>query len=265
MKISTIATCSCIALAGLALCAGFTARGQDSPDQSSTQSLGDAARKARQEHAAAGHVAARQSVNEEDDGPDLSGVWRVKLCSRTPCYELSIALPKHPKWTRAAEQPRPVLIPLAGHEQDRDHDIRIYSGEALAGIFAPVAFAKRGLLQDQFSRPEYFGQSARMLRDWPLQIDGSPGIITLFTVFGGSVKYRGLSVVVASPNGSYGFACVFRDEDTTAAGSICEAIVKSARNQSLEPAKPQIYPTYQPSPDDPYDPADDPPDDSDPE
>lgn len=261
MKISPIPMRGWWVVTALVLSAGLCASGQDASGGAS--SPGDAARKARQERSAAGHVAAKQSVDEDEGGPDLSGVWRVRLCGRTPCYQLSIALPKHPKWTRAADQPRPVLIPLAGHEDQPDRDIRIYSGEALG---AQVAFAKRGLLQEQFSRPEYFGQPARMLRDWPVQIDGSPGIITLFTVLGGAIKYRGLSVVVASPNGSYGFACAFREEDANAAASICEAIVKSARSQALEPAKPQIYPTYrEPQPDDPDDPADDPPDDGDPQ
>ncbi len=267
MRYLPITACSWVALAALALCTGLGAWGQDSSDPSSSgQSLGDAARKARQEHSAAGHVAAKQSVNEEDDGPDPGGVWRVRLCTRTPCYELSVALPKSPKWTRSAVEPRPVLIPLAGHEADMDHAIRIYPGEGLAPVFAPVDFAKRGLLQELFSRPEYFGQAARLLRDWHVQIDGSAALITQFTVLSGTNHYRGLSVVAASPNGSYGFACVFRDEDANAAASICEAIVKSARTQALEPAKPHIYPTYQdPPPDDPDDPADDPPDNGNPQ
>lgn len=228
--------------------------------------MGDVARKTRQEHSTAGHVAAKQALNEEDDGPDPSGVWRVRLCTRAPCYELSIALPKHPKWTRAPDQPRPVLIPLAGHEQDADHDIRIYAGEALGPIFNPVDSARSDFLRGWFARPEYFGQPARSLRDEYVQVDGSWAAFTHFTVLGGAVKYRGLSVVVKSPNGGYGFACVFRDEDANAAESICEAIVKSARSQALEPAKPRIYPTYQDPPaDDPPETPEYSPDDDDPQ
>jgi len=262
MRISPLTTCSRMALAGLALCAGLGAWGQDS----SGQSLGDVARKARQEHSAAGHVAAKQPVNEEEDGPDPGGVWRVRLCTRTPCYELSIALPKHPKWTRSAEEPRPVLIPLAGHEEDPAHAIRIYAAESLGPMYAQVDGAKRVFLQGWFSRPEYFGQSARLLRDERIQIDGSAATITHFTIMSGVLKYRGLSVVASSPNGNYGFACVFRDEDASAAASICDAIVKSARSQALEPARPQVYPTYQDPPAyEPADPPDDPPDDDDPQ
>ncbi len=97
------------------------------------------------------------------------------------------------------------------------------------------------------------------------RLTAPPGLLPN-SVLSGTNHYRGLSVVAASPNGSYGFACVFRDEDANAAASICEAIVKSARTQALEPAKPHIYPTYQdPPPDDPDDPADDPPDNGNPQ
>jgi hypothetical protein len=264
MKASPITVCGWSVVAALVLCAGIYSSAQDPSGEG--QSLGDAARKARQEHSAAGHLAAKQSVNEEDDGPDPGGVWRVRLCTRTPCWELSIALPKNAQWTRSADQPRPVLIPLVGNEAEPDHAIRIYSGEALAGILAPVEFAKRGFLQEWFARPEYFGQPARMLRDWHVPMNGGFGIITQFTVLGGATKYRGFSVVATSPNGSYGFACLFRDEDTSAAASICEAIVKSATSQALEPAKPHVYPTYEDPPRyEPDDQPDDPPDDGDPE
>jgi len=257
MRISKTTMRACFTAGALVLCAGLVASGQDS----SGQSLADAARKARQDHAAAGHVAARQNVNDEEDGPDPGGVWRVQLCTRTPCYELSIALPQHPKWTRSPDRPRPVLIPLAGREQDLDHAIRVFSGEALGPIFNPVDSARSDFLRGWFARPEYFGQPARLLRDEYVQIDGSWAAFTRFTVLGGGIQYRGLSVVVKSPNGGYGFACVFRDEDASAATSICEAIVKSARSQALEPAKLQVYPTYEgPDGNQPDDPADDPPD-----
>ena len=253
-------------LGALVLGTALVGWSQDSSDQSSSgQSLGDVARKTRQEHSAAGHVAAKQLVSEENDGPDPGGVWRVKLCTRTPCYELSIALPKHPKWARATAEPRPVLIPLAGHEDDPDRAIRVYPAESLGPMFSPIDGAKRVFLQGWFSQPEYFGQSARLLRDEHLQVDGSAAILTYFTVISGVLHYRGLSVVANSPNGNYGFACVFRDEDASAAASICEAIVKSARSTALEPAKPRVYPTYQDPPAyDPNDPPDE-PDDEDPQ
>ena len=253
-------------VAALLVCPSLLASAQNSADRSSSsQSLGDAARKARKEHETAGHVAARQLVDEEEDGPDTTGVWRVRLCSRTPCYELSIALPRIPKWARGTAEPRPVLIPLPGAEEDANGAIRIYAAESLGPTYTQVDGARRVFLQGWFSRPEYFGQGARLLRDEHIQIDGTYATITHFTVIGGTIKYRGLSVVAGSPNGNYGFACVFREEDSSAAASVCEAIVKSARSQALEPAKPLLYPTYQdPLPYNPNDPPEDPPDSDDP-
>lgn len=209
--------------------------------QDAAPSLGDVARKSRKEHASAAHQPARQVTNEEEDGPDAGGVWRVRLCSRTPCYELSIALPKSPKWIRPAAQPRPALIPIQGHEDDLSHAIRVYAAESITAISLDAA--KRAFLQGWFARPEYFGQAARLVLDERGSLDGSLSTITHFTVLSGGIKFRGLGVIANTINGDYGFACVFRDEDTSVAGSICDGIIKSARNQVLDASR-RIYPTY---------------------
>lgn len=235
--------------------------------QDASPSLGDVARKTRKEHSSVAHVPARQVTNEEEDGPDAGGVWRVRLCSRTPCYELSIALPKSPRWIRPKAEPRPVLIPLQGHAEDLSRAIRIYAAESLGPSYPSLDVAKRAFLQGLFARPEYFGQSARLVLDEHISLDGGPATITHFTLISDEIKFRGLGVIASAANGNYGFACAFREEDSSAASSICDAIVKSARSQALEPSRPRFYPTYQspqyyPRYDDP---PDDPPDNDDPE
>ena len=258
MRISGSTIRRWLVLAALAFGVNSGAWAQDSAGQS----LGDVARKTRKEHAAPDHVPGKQLVNEEEDGPDTTGIWRVRLCSATPCYELSIALPKIPKWARAKAEPRPVLIPLPGAEADPNRVIRIYAAESLGARYSPVDGAKRVFLQGWFARPEYFGQSARIVLDEHVPIEGANATISHFTVTGDTSKYRGLSIVASTPNGSYGFACAFREDDDNAASSICDAIVKSARSQALEPGKRPVYPNYEPPDYDPrrYDP-DDPPDD----
>jgi hypothetical protein len=240
MKTTRTTRCRSMVSVALGLCASFAAWAQDSSDQS----LADVARKTRQEHSAPGHVAGKQLLDEQEDGPDTTGVWRVQSCSRTPCYELSITLPKDPKWTRGKDEPRPVLIPLPGSEADSNGVIRLYAAESLGGIYGPLDGARREFLQGWFARPEYFGQPARIVLDEHVQVDGNNALVTHFTVLSGGMKYRGLSGVVGTPNGSYGFACVFREEDANAAGSICDAIVKSARSQALEPGKRPKYRSY---------------------
>jgi hypothetical protein len=238
-------------------CVVVGAWGQDS----SGQSLGDVARKTRKEHSSATHVLAKHVANGEDDGPDGSGVWRARPCPTTTlCYELSIVLPKSPKWTRAASEPRPVLIPLAGHEEDPRRAIRVYAAETLAPMQS-VEVAERTFLQAWFARPEYFGQAARIVRDEHVWIDNYLATISQFTITGDAFKYRGRSVIAGWAYGNYGFACVFRDEDSDAAASVCDAIVKSARYQVLQPAKPLVYADSEPSGERP----DDPPRDEDPE
>lgn len=248
-------------LAAFGLSAFIGASGQDS---SSGPSLGDAARKARTEHAAA-KVLATHVVDSDDDGPDSSGVWRIRMCFRTPCYNISVILPKSPRWTRAPAAPRPVLIPLLGPEDDPNRVIRVYAA-AIFEPYAAVDASKINFLQGWFARPEYFGHAAHIAFDEHLQIDGHYAAISHFSVTGGTVKYRGVSVIANTPNGNGGFACVYRDQDAGGATSICDAIVKSASDRSLAPAAPKVYPAAA-DPADPQndDPADDPPGDDDPQ
>jgi hypothetical protein len=253
MRLQVNTTRAWIVLAALVSCAVVGAWGQDS----SGQSLGDVARKTRKEHSSSAHVPAKHVANGDDDGPDASGVWRVRPCPTTTlCYELSIVLPKSPKWTRATSAPRPVLIPLAGHEDDPGRAIRVYAAETLAPTQS-VEVAERTFLQAWFARAEYFSQAARIVRDEHVWLDNYLATITQFTITGDAFKYRGRSVIAGWAYGNYGFACVFREEDSSSAASICDAIVKSAKYQVLQPAKPLVYADPAPS--------DDPPRDEDPE
>jgi hypothetical protein len=246
MKTSTRTTRAGVALLALALGCGLHARGQDS-----SAPLGDVARKARKEHSSADHVAAKHVVDGEDDGPDGSGVWRLRPCLTTIlCYELSVVLPKTLKWERATSEPRPVLIPLAGGEKDPDRAIRVYAASPLAPNL-PVDVAKRTFLQSWFGRPEYFGQPARLLLDEHVWIDNTLTTITHFSVTGAVSKYQGLSVVAGWAYGNFGFACAYRDEDSSAAASVCDAIIRSAKYQILQPAARGIY--RDPPPEDPVD------------
>lgn len=238
-----VKTRACTLLAALVSCAGFMALQQRSSAQDSpSQSLGDVARKTRQDHAAPGHVPARKLATEDLDGPDADGVWRMRLCTIQPCNELSISLPKHPKWTRVEQEPRPVLIPVAGHEDDPGRAIRVYAGQSSDPRYFADAF-RRVFLQSWFGRPEYFGQSAQLLRDEHVPIDFATGIITHFTITTPLLKYGGLSVITGTNQGSFGFACVYREEDSAVGISICDAVVKSARYQELQPSTVRrVYP-----------------------
>jgi hypothetical protein len=228
-----------VLLAALLCSAALVASGQDSSGPASSsqsfssQSLGDLARKTRQERSTSSRAPARRVTTEDLDGPDASGVWRMRLCTINPCYELSITLPQTPKWSRTEQEPRPALIPLAGHEDDPGRAIRVYAGESSDARYFLDSF-KRTFLQAWFARPEYFGQSAQLLRDERVPLDFSTGIITHFTITTALLKYRGLSVVASSNQGNFGFACVYREEDSAVGNSICDAIVKSARYQELQ-------------------------------
>ena len=245
-------------LATLVYCLGLAAWAQDS----TSPALGDVARNTRKEHATA---AGKGVLNDEDDGPDSSGLWRERACPQVAlCYELAVVLPKSPKWTRVTREPRPVLIPLAGYQENANHAIRVYGAELIAPRQSED-IARRMLLQAWFARPEYFGQAAKIVRDERVMIDGSySGIVSHFSITGAAVKYRGLSIVASWANGNFGFACVYRDDDSSAASSVCDAIVNSARYNILAPpGKRRVQAEDQDPPAD--DPQDDPPEGDDPQ
>ncbi len=236
---SRFATIRSAFLAALALC--VCAMAQDTP----TPSLAEVARNTRKEHAAP-HPAARGLVNEEEDGPDTTGVWRIQACLRLPCSELTVTLPKEIKWKRATDEPRPVLIPVAGPGEDPTRVIQLYAAEGLQPAFPMIEMAAKTLLKTWLARPEYFGNPARITLSERTAVDNYLAVISHFTVSSSNGKFRGVSVVTGTQNGSYGFACVFREEDSSSATSTCDAIVHSAHNVVLEPARPQYYPQYYP-------------------
>lgn len=252
----TIRNCSALILLSAALWA-----------QETSPSLGDVARKARKERASTTHVP-NQRITDDQDEPDAGGVWRTRLCSNVVCYSLSVSVPKSPRWIRAADEPRPVLIPVASHEDDLTHAIHLYKAELLPTTNGTADNAKKTLLQAWFSRAEYFGQPARISNDERLPAETGEAKLSHFTVTKDSTKFRGVSVVEGSPLGFYGFACVFQEEDASVASSVCDAIIRSVHAQTLLTAykRPAVEPpTYDPSN---YDPPDDPrydPPDEDPE
>jgi hypothetical protein len=251
-----------IAAAILLLCFCASSWGQDSGQ---SPSLGDVARKSRKERSSVDHVAAKQVMNEDQDGPDSAGVWRLHACTHAPCLEASITLPKSLKWTRSLIGPHPVLISLDGPEEDPSHAIRVYAEDGLSGVLYAGGYfqdaAKRDLLQGLFARPEYFGQAAHLVLDEHVQVDTHPATVTHFTIASDTARYRGLSIVTASTSGSFGFACAYREEDAKDAASICDGIIRSARIEIQQQYKPQARPEY-PQPFPVYRPrVDDPPDD----
>ena len=207
-------------IATLWLCCAACAWTQDSTPDSSSRPLGDIARKSRQERTDKDHIAAKKVLNEEGSSKP---VLTVHACKQLPCSSLSISLPAPVAWTRAGYIP----VPLPGHEDDKSHSIRVYEADILEAY--DVESAKHLFLQDWFSRPYFFGQAAKFLFDESTRISGWPARITHFTVAGRVMNFRGLGLTAAVPTGTFGFACVFREEDSGDAAGICENILNSAR------------------------------------
>jgi hypothetical protein len=160
----------------------------------------------------------------EDTQP---AVWAVHACKSMPCYSLTITLPKNAQWSKAMTGPAYAIIPVPGRASDPNHIIRVYGADLLNT--STVEQGQRLFLQEWFSRPYYFGQASRFESDEPVSIDGNPAVITHFSVGGKVVPYRGLGLVAGTPAGTFGFACVFRDDDSGDATSVCEETLGSGR------------------------------------
>jgi hypothetical protein len=217
---------SLIFISGLAIAAWAQDSGQ-------APSLGDLARKTRQQHTAKDHVAAKQALTEENQ----SATWGVHACKHMPCYSLSITLPKNVQWSKLGDGPTFAIIPVRGHEADQGHIIRVYGADLLNT--RTVEQGKHGFLQIWFSQPYYFGQAAKFEFDDQTTIDGNPAVITHFTLPNRVGLYRGLGLIAATPAGSFGFACVFRDDDSGDATSVCESVLNSGRITVMEETRPK--------------------------
>ncbi|HLW85935.1 MAG TPA: hypothetical protein VKR60_12030 [Candidatus Sulfotelmatobacter sp.] len=222
-------------LAGVALMCGFAvaAGAQDSGQGSS---LGDLGRKTRQEHTSKDHVTAKQ-VLTEDSQAARGATWVVHACRHVPCYSLVIALPKNAQWSKPASGQTYATIPLHGHESDPNHIIRVYAADLLNTY--TLDQGKRLFLQEWFSRPYFFGQSAKFEFDDQTTIDGNSAVITHFTLPNKVGLYRGLGLIAWVPAGTFGFACVFRDDDSGDATSVCEGVLNSGRISMMEETKPK--------------------------
>lgn len=246
-----------VATAALLPCLIASAGAQAAPGQATP--LGDIARKARRERSSKDHATAKLVSNEETD-PTTN--WTVHACTLQPCFSLTITLPKGTERSRALSGPSYTLIPLRGHEADPSHAIRIYAADLLQAGDLPQA--KRLFLQEWFSRPYYFGQAARFVLDEHLRIEGYPATLTRFTVANSVIKYRGISLIAQVPTGTFGFACVFHDEDSGDATSVCESVLNSVSMEVPEQYRPRVQSPPEesdPPSDDPPDPADATPED----
>jgi len=181
-------------LAGLTLVSSLSVAGW-AQDSGPASSLGDLARKTRQEHTAKDHVASKQVLNEESQ----SATWVVHACRHMPCYSLSITLPKNAQWSKPATGQVYAVIPVPGHEADPNHIIRVYAADLLNTY--TIEQGKHLFLQEWFSRPYFFGQAARFLFDDQTTIDGNSAAITHFTLPNRVGQYRGLGLIRALRRG----------------------------------------------------------------
>jgi hypothetical protein len=229
MRLSIRSVAGIVLVCGLAVAAWAQDSGQ-------APSLGDLARKTRQEHTAKDHVAAKQALTEESQ----SATWPVVACKYRPCYSLSITLPKNMQWSKPGDGPTFAIIPLPGHESDSGHLIRVYAGNLLNTT--TVEQGKNAFLQEGFWRPYSFGPAGKSVFDDQITIDGNPAVITHFTLPNKVGLYRGLALIAGTPAGSFGFACVFRDDDSGDATSVCESALNSGRISVMEETRPKGKP-----------------------
>ena len=52
-------------------------------------------------------------------------------------------------------------------------------------------------------------------------------------------RFAGLGLIAGTPAGTVGFACVFRDDDSGDATSVCEGVLNSGRISVMEETRPK--------------------------
>jgi len=212
--------------------------------------LGDVARQSRKKHAEE-HVIAKKVLNEESEDRPM---MMVHACQQSSCSSLSITLPRGTNMKMAWTHFQYVAIPLPGHENDKTRAVRFYQADLLNA--GDLESAKRLFLQDWFSRPYFFGQAAKFEFDESTRIDGWPATITHFTESNRLVNFRGLGLTAKAPTGTFAFACVYREEDSGDATSVCESVLNTAKI-----IVPEQYRQYV-QPEEPADPSDNPPEEN---
>lgn len=205
-------------------------------DSEQNAPLGDVARKSRQQLKDKDHAASKHILNEENTSTKGTP-WTATACHTIPCAQLTIMLPPEalPGSAVMGEQ----RIALHG---DKSHDVRILVGNQLPA--SDLGTAKWALLQDWFSRPYYFGSSARFDFDEETKVDNFPAVLTHFNISSGMLKYRGIALFVGVPSGTFGFACLYREEDSGDATGVCEGILNSAKVKMPENYKYYTPPSY---------------------
>jgi hypothetical protein len=205
-------------------------------DSGQIPSMGDVARKSRQQLKAKDHTVSKHVLNEETAAAKGT-IWTATACHTIPCAELSVVLPREAKMGSAVMSEQ--RIPLHG---DSSHDVRLLQGNQLPA--SDLNTAKWVFLQDWFSRPYFFGSSAKFDFDETTKVDTFDAVITHFTVKSPMLKYRGIALFVAVPSGTFGFACIYRDEDSGDAAAICESVLNSAKVKMPDKYKYYTPPSY---------------------
>lgn len=219
------------------LLAGCLVGSVSAQDSGQNRPLGDVARKSRSDRQATGHTASKHVLNEETEAAK-GEVWSVSACHTIPCAELSIKLPPGAKYPSRYSQVPNVKIERGG----KTHDLKILAANQLPA--SDLESAKSVFLEDRFTRPYYFGAAAKLEFDEATKIDQWDAVVTHFTIPGRVTNYRGLALFVSVTLGTFGFACIFRDDDSGDGTSICEEILNSAVVKMPENYKFYTPPSY---------------------
>jgi hypothetical protein len=220
------------------ICLSATVWAQDSGQDAS---LGDIARKARQNNQAKDRATPKHVISDENLGPH-DKAYGTYVCRMLPCSTLTVMVPA----SAVNAGPTPT-------DGDHPHGVSMLSGTLLQSM--NIQGAKQEFLGR--SVVPFYHATLKIEFDETTTIDQWPATISHFTLTSRVMVYRGLALFVVVPNGSMAIACIFRDSESGNATGICDHAMNSARVNVPEQFRPHVE---QPDPaDDP--PSADPPDD----
>jgi hypothetical protein len=191
-------------------CLNLSARAQDSGEN---PSLGDVARKARQEKQTNEHAAPKHVLNEENLGPPGRRTYAY-VCRPTPCSYLNVMLPPGSLY--------PGVVPLDGNPA---HNVAVISAMLLQS--SELQSAKTEFLVNSIAR--MYHAPIKFDFDEDTRIDQWRALLTHFTMTGRVEMHRGIALFVLVPNGAMGLACIYRDEVAGDASSVCDSVFNSAK------------------------------------
>ena len=194
-----------ILIAGLLLSFSASLVAQEASDQQ--QSLGDLARKSKQEKQSKEHKAAKKILDDDNPPPHSGRYSNYSYCRTVPCAEL---------WFKIPEQMNSGYV----------GKVQLVPGPKLTG--EDLESAEETFMSRSLVAPWRLGAVPEITSEEDTRVGGQPAVLVRFTFTKDHVPNVGLALLVQAPEQVMSMACVFKKADFDEGSQQCQDIVDSA-------------------------------------